>query len=799
MSTVTPFSSVTEFINILQTRKWKFYSLVVSNPPVVSIISSFFNAHQYFEATYESIINQTFQNFEWIIVDDCSTEPEAIALFQSLTARCAKIKTLTHQTNKGISAGRNTAIARATGKYLFFIDLDDLLDPTCIEKCVLFLETHPKFSFVNSYSVGFQAQDYWWNHSFDKPSQFIQQNWVTGRLLYRKSDFDCLGGFDEHLRFYEDWERWLKAITNHQKGWTIPEYLDCYRRLNYGLLATSRKNIDEEKRVNELIKARYQSFFTNDTLTDIKIKRIGFNVNEIKSKIAITNPLKRSNTDKNILCFFPHLEIGGADKFNLDLVTLLAERGYNITIATTLKSDHPWQKHFYIVTPDIFHLPNFLEDNQWLAFTKYIIESRQIDIILISNCYTAYYFLPLLKQEFPNITFVDFTHTSDSGWRGVGYPRLSVQFSQFLDCQIVTSKYLAEFYQEINPRSRDNLKICYTNIDTNKWVNNSNKRQQLRSKLGIADNTVVLLFPARIVKQKRPLFLVDIIKQLTNHFLPISAIVLGSGDLLSEMQLKVSQLGLDSYFHILPPVAPEEMLDFYSAADILLLPSEYEGISISIYEAMSMQLPVVATDVGGQTELVTPETGFLVAKGDGDAREVQEYLEILLALIQNPQLRQQVGCQARQRVVESFGLTKMADRMEEIFAEAIARSQSVSKRSAPAKLIALSQTKPKPETNLELAEEMLLIALEYLHQESALSNLWQEKGLLEQERNQFQQEKYQLERENNQLQQEKYQLEQERHELAWKKQAMETSKFWKLRKSWLKLKRLLRLTQEEEI
>jgi hypothetical protein len=314
-------------------------------------------------------------------------------------------------------------------------------------------------------------------------------------------------------------------------------------------------------------------------------------------------------------------------------------------------------------------------------------------------------------------------------------------------------------------------------------VKDSNKRQQLRLKLGIADETVVLLFPARIVEQKRPLFLVDIIKELTNRSLPISAIVLGGGDLLFEMQLKVRKLRLDSYFHILPPVAPEEMLDFYSAADILLLPSEYEGISISIYEAMSMQLPVVAAEVGGQAELITLETGFLVAKGDGDAREVQEYLQILLPLIQNQQLRQEIGCQARQRVVELFGLEKMADKMEEIFAEAHT----------------LCQTKPKPEINLALAEEMLLIALEYLHQEPALSNLWQEKCLLEQEMNQLQAEKCRLERENNQLQQEKCLLEQERHELAWKKQAMESSKFWKLRKSWFKLKHLLRLTQEEEI
>ena len=64
------------------------------------------------------------------------------------------------------------------------------------------------FSFVNAYSVGFQAEEYWWTKGFNQPSEFIKENRVTGRLLYRKQDFDQVGGFDETLRFYEDWDRW---------------------------------------------------------------------------------------------------------------------------------------------------------------------------------------------------------------------------------------------------------------------------------------------------------------------------------------------------------------------------------------------------------------------------------------------------------------------------------------------------------------------------------------------------------------------------------------------------------------
>ncbi|AFY35407.1 glycosyltransferase [Calothrix sp. PCC 7507] len=753
MSTVTPFSSVSEFINLLETRKQKFYTSVVYNPPVVSIISSFFNAHEYFAATYESVINQTWQNFEWIIVDDRSTSPDAIALFDSLPAKSAKIKTLYHQTNRGLAAGRNKAIAHARGKYLFFMDLDDLLDPTCIEKCVLFLETHPEFSFVNSYSVGFQAQEYWWTHGFNQPSQFIHQNWITGRLLYRKSDFDCLGGFDENLRFYEDWERWLKAITNNQKGWTIPEYLDCYRRLDSGLLTTSRANITEEKRIAELIRSRHQDFFNNNYIPDITIHRCDFVAHSCSKNIDIVNSLEHN--ESSVLCFFPHLEVGGADKFNIDLVTLLAARGYELTIITTSKSAHPWQKHFYEVTADIFHLCNFLKDSDWLSFIKYIIKSRQINIVFISNSYIAYYFLPLLRHEFPDVVFVDFTHTIDPGWRGCGYPRLSCQFSQFLDWQIVSSHHLAEYYRCLNPQTAEKLQVCHTNINTDKWVQDKKQRQEVRSHLQIPDDAVVILFPARLVEQKRPLLLIDIFQELVNRSLNITIIVVGNGHLLPEMQAKIHHYGLESHFHILPAINPEEMFGIYCAVDILLLPSAYEGISLVIYEAMSMQLPVVASDVGGQAELVIPGTGFLVPKADNEESEVKEYLKVLIPLIKDSELRSKIGYYARQRVVELFSLDKMGERIDVLFTEAIA----------------LCQTKSQPNADLALAEETLLIALEYLHQEQVLNQFWRENNLLREER----------------------------HELAWKKRAMESSKFWKFRRLWFKLKRSLHLTQEEEI
>ena len=431
-----------------------------------------------------------------------------------------------------------------------------------------------------------------------------------------------------------------------------------------------------------------------------------FDVGKLRQRIGIKNSLYLDKNGKRILCWLPHMEVGGADKFNLDLFAGLKQKGYDITIFTTVFAQNLWQGKFYQITPDIFYLPGFLHYGHWLAFARYIIESRQIDLVFISNAYYAYYLLPLLRKEFPHVAFVDYTHTEDPDWREGGYPRVSCQFTDFLDCQIVTSAYLANYYQQLNGKTQNKLKICHINVDINEWQFSIQKRKEYRRKLAIDNNTSLFIFPARITQQKRPLLLVDIISKLSRQHLPIAIVVLGKGDILDEFINKINSLGLESVFKLVSNVSPEEMVGYYSAADILLLPSEYEGISLAIYEAMAMGLSIVASDVGGQKELLKPGTGYLIPKGSGDLAEVEKYIEVLVPLINDPNLRQQIGKSARARVEQYFSLGIMINRIETIFNEA--------KESR----IVGSET----QIDSAIPEEILLWIQEYL----ALDKLWQQ-------------------------------------------------------------------------
>jgi hypothetical protein len=105
------------------------------------------------------------------------------------------------------------------------------------------------------------------------------------------------------------------------------------------------------------------------------------------------------------------------------------------------------------------------------------------------------------------------------------------------------------------------------------------------------------------------------------------------------------------------------------SADIFFLPSDCEGIALTMYEAMSCGLPVVGADVGGQRELVLPDCGILVPHASEDA-DVANYAQTLASLLSDPGRRQKLGQAGRQRIEDSFRIEQMGDRILALFEKA---------------------------------------------------------------------------------------------------------------------------------
>jgi len=116
----------------------------------------------------------------------------------------------------------------------------------------------------------------------------------------------------------------------------------------------------------------------------------------------------------------------------------------------------------------------------------------------------------------------------------------------------------------------------------------------------------------------------------------------------------------------------QRVRELLAASDLLLLPSQREGIALTLYEALAAGVVPVAADVGGQRELVTPECGVLIPHGPD---EPAQYVEALRRLIADPALRARMAEAGRARVVAHFSAGQMLDRMQALLDQAVTRAR----------------------------------------------------------------------------------------------------------------------------
>lgn len=116
---------------------------------LVSVITPAFNSGRFIAETINSVLSQTYQNWEMIIVDDCSTD-ETIKIVKSFQEKDDRVKLIKNETNKGSAFSRNLALRSAKGRWIAFLDSDDIWTPDKLEKQVEFMEKNNYyFSYTN--------------------------------------------------------------------------------------------------------------------------------------------------------------------------------------------------------------------------------------------------------------------------------------------------------------------------------------------------------------------------------------------------------------------------------------------------------------------------------------------------------------------------------------------------------------------------------------------------------------------------------------------------------------------------
>lgn len=200
--------------------------------PLVSIITPLYNSEKYIAETIESVLAQTYSNWEMIIVDDCSKD-NGVEIVEKYREKDKRIKLYQNEINKGVSYTRNRSIDIAQGKYIAFLDSDDLWKKEKLEKQINFMEQN---NIVLSYTAYEKI-----NEDGSKRGEIR----VPEKLDYKELLKNCLIGFltaiyrKEELKNFkfinskaEDYIFWLSILKKIEYAYGINEILASYRVLN---------------------------------------------------------------------------------------------------------------------------------------------------------------------------------------------------------------------------------------------------------------------------------------------------------------------------------------------------------------------------------------------------------------------------------------------------------------------------------------------------------------------------------------------------------------------------------------
>ena len=595
----------------------------------VSVLTPYYNTEAFFVETWIAIQAQSLQNWEWIIVDDGSTDLASVARLLQVAACDARIQVI-HQTNAGPSAARNRAFKAARGRYVCLLDSDDMVEPTYLEKAVWFLDSNPAFAFCNAWSVVFGDQEHLWSTGFERGVAHLDANSGPPISVIRHAAYAQCGGFDETIRFgHEDWDFWLAMAKAGHWGYTLREYLQWYRKRGNGrfeqIMRADGVNAEFEARMAR----KYHGLAPHFPAPQ---RPHATPYGGLQTQSLVCNPLTAGTTGRRFLFVIPWMVTGGADRVNLDLLEGLVAQGHQVTICATLQGHHRWESEFSRFTADIFILPNFLAVADYPRFLCYLIQSRGIDTVLLSASTLGYQFLPLLRAQSPGVAFLDMCHVEEPHWQNGGHPRFGVGYQDMLDLNIVTTRHLAGWMQE-RGADPDRISVMYTGIRTSAQSISPAERSAIRAEYGIPPDAPLIVFAGRLCAQKRPQLLAQILGAVASRGLPFQALIIGEGELRAELEDALKKHKLQDRVQLLGSVAHAQWLRILGGADLLLMPSQYEGISVALLEAMAAGVVPVVAKVGGQSEIVTPESGFLIPHGP---QELTEYVDALAQLINSP-------------------------------------------------------------------------------------------------------------------------------------------------------------------
>lgn len=213
-----------------------------------------FNNGEYLNESIESIVLQSYKNFEFIIVDDasCDTSPEILSQW---AAKDPRLKVITNKENMGLTKSLNKAIGAARGEYIARQDGDDISLPERFEKQIEFFQKYPEITIAGTFGYIIDKQgailgkEVLPASSEEIKRDFIKRNpLMHTSVMIKKEILDGVGGYDETFKTSQDYELWSR-ILRIAKGGNVPLFL-VKKRYHLNMISIKK---DRDQLINTIL------------------------------------------------------------------------------------------------------------------------------------------------------------------------------------------------------------------------------------------------------------------------------------------------------------------------------------------------------------------------------------------------------------------------------------------------------------------------------------------------------------------------------------------------------------------
>ena len=644
---------------------------IENNCPRITVFMPVYNGEKYLFEAIESILGQTFSYFEFLIINDGSTD-HTVNIINSF--HDPRIRLVNHENNMGLIATLNEGIKLSRGELIARMDADDISIPVRLQKQMDFLNQNPAVAMVASHIVqinedgeetGYWADDMQTNDFLNIYSTLAKTNCIAHPSVMIRKSIAEIYLYKTSQKGSEDWDLWMRMAADGLRIEKINEVLLKYRI--HELSATSIINtaIGSQKKIIHVKRKFLQSecshfklngfffrvlySFLRSEARYIKIhslpefmrffKRI-FTTNPFKvasGYISLKNYLNDPGHIHSLFFFFSYTHVGGAEKVHADIVKCLADK-QPLVFFTGFSKNKAFLSLFK-ANATVFNIPETL-NYPW--FGK---KSRTLIINFINHqkdpkifgCNSIFYYqlLPLIAK---NVWCADLLH--DFGQLANIVLSTMHRFDKriFIGQNAINKAQKFYFENNIGKNYSEKFLLIRNCVDIPATYPGKIRKDKLK-----------VIYVGRGSSEKRVHIVVDIACKCHNKNIKSEFQIVGN------MRDSISP-GKFFFINYTGEVNDRKVLQkIYEEADILLITSEREGFPVSIMEAMANGVVPISTYVGDvPVHIKNNETGF-ISNAENDSAIADEMVNYIQTLTENHSLLDNISRNAYEYAKNNFG------------------------------------------------------------------------------------------------------------------------------------------------